>query len=158
MAIVRETTRPLPEGTVTFLFTDVEGSTRLWERHHAAMRVALAEHDALIEVLAEQHGGQVVRPRGASPRREGDSRFCVFVRATDAVAGQDLPYQVAMPLQEVTEPRRAERRRHARRALDVGEQERERAAGRRGSRRPVAWLSLRRGHPPLNRGAAPSWS
>src|SRR5262245_46898208 len=45
------------------------------------MRAALAEHDALIEFLTEQHGGRVVRPRG-----EGDSRFCVFARATDAVA------------------------------------------------------------------------
>src|SRR5947209_7478247 len=71
----------LPIGTVTFLFTDVEGSTKLWERHPEPMRVALAEHDALIEFLTEQHGGQVVRPRG-----EGDSRFCVFARASDAVA------------------------------------------------------------------------
>src|SRR5687768_17037292 len=70
----------LPTGTVTFLFTDVEGSTRLWERHPEQMRVALAEHDALSEFLTERHGGQVVRPRG-----EGDSRFCVFTRATDAV-------------------------------------------------------------------------
>src|SRR5262245_35331489 len=45
------------------------------------MRAALAEHDALIEFLTAQHGGAVVRPRG-----EGDSRFCVFARATDAVA------------------------------------------------------------------------
>jgi predicted ATPase/class 3 adenylate cyclase len=71
----------LPSGTVTFLFTDVEGSTRLWERHPEQMRAALAEHDALIESLTAQHGGLVVRPRG-----EGDSRFCVFRRATDAVA------------------------------------------------------------------------
>ena len=70
----------LPEGTVTFLFTDVEGSTRLWEQHPAAMRAALVEHDALIEFLTAQHEGMVVRPRG-----EGDSRFCVFRRATDAV-------------------------------------------------------------------------
>ena len=74
---------PLPTGTVTFLFTDVEGSTRLWERHLDTMRSALVEHDALIEFLTEQHGGVVVRPRG-----EGDSRFCVFRRATDAVAGR----------------------------------------------------------------------
>jgi class 3 adenylate cyclase len=72
---------PLPAGTVTYLFTDQEGSTRLWERHPAAMRAALAGHDALIEFLTEQHDGLVVRPRG-----EGDSRFCVFARATDAVA------------------------------------------------------------------------
>jgi class 3 adenylate cyclase len=74
-------TPELPTGTVTFLFTDVEGSTRLWERAPDQMRSALAEHDALIEVLAARHGGRVVRPRG-----EGDSRFCVFARATDAVA------------------------------------------------------------------------
>jgi class 3 adenylate cyclase len=71
----------LPTGTVTFLFTDVAGSTRLWERHPDQMRAALAEHDALIEFLTAQHGGRVVRPRG-----EGDSRFCVFARASDGVA------------------------------------------------------------------------
>ena len=71
----------LPTGTVTFLFTDVEGSTRLWEQHPDAMRQALVQHDAIVEFLTEQHGGQVVRPRG-----EGDSRFCVFARASDAVA------------------------------------------------------------------------
>ncbi len=71
----------LPTGTVTFLFSDVEGSTRLWEGHPEAMRTALARHDHLIEQTVAQHSGQVVRPRG-----EGDSRFCVFARATDAVA------------------------------------------------------------------------
>ncbi len=71
----------LPTGTVTFLFTDVEGSTRLWEAHPGAIRAALARHDALIEQAVERHGGRGVRPRGA-----GDSRFAVFARATDAVA------------------------------------------------------------------------
>lgn len=37
----------LPTGTVTFLFTDIEGSTRLWKAHPETMRVALACHDAL---------------------------------------------------------------------------------------------------------------
>ena len=40
-------TTSLPTGTVTFLFTDIEGSTRLWEQHPEAMRAALARHDAL---------------------------------------------------------------------------------------------------------------
>jgi len=71
----------LPTGMVTFLFTDVEGSTRLWEEHPAAMRQALTRHDALIETVVAGHQGVVVRPRG-----EGDSRFAVFARATDAVA------------------------------------------------------------------------
>ena len=37
----------LPSGTVTFLFTDIEDSTRLWEVHPEAMRLALARHDAM---------------------------------------------------------------------------------------------------------------
>src|SRR5215510_4060767 len=71
----------LPTGTVTFLLTDVEGSTRLWGEHPDAMRAAAVQHDTIIEALTARHGGVVVRPRG-----EGDSRFCVFARATDAVA------------------------------------------------------------------------
>ena len=70
-----------PTGTVTFLFTDIEGSTTLWERHPEAMRQALVRHDALVEQIVAAQGGHVVRPRG-----EGDSRFAVFARATDAVA------------------------------------------------------------------------
>ena len=35
-----------PSGTVTFLFTDIEGSTRLWDEHPEAMRTALTSHDA----------------------------------------------------------------------------------------------------------------
>src|SRR5687768_355452 len=71
----------LPTGTVTFLLTDIEGSTALWEQHRDAMRQALVRHDVLVEQLVAEHHGQVVRPRG-----EGDSRFAVFARATDAVA------------------------------------------------------------------------
>jgi class 3 adenylate cyclase/DNA-binding CsgD family transcriptional regulator len=71
----------LPTGTVTFLFTDVEGSTRLWELFPDQMRAALARHDALIEGMVKQHQGVVVRPRG-----EGDSRFAVFPQASDGVA------------------------------------------------------------------------
>lgn len=71
----------LPTGTVTFLFTDIEGSTALWEQHPDAMRQALVRHDALVEQNVAEHAGHVVRPRG-----EGDSRFAVFARATDAVA------------------------------------------------------------------------
>src|ERR1700694_3128084 len=73
--------RELPVGVVTFLFTDVEGSTRLWEHAPAAMREALVRHDALIESLTETHNGTLVRPRG-----EGDSRFAAFAQASSAVA------------------------------------------------------------------------
>jgi class 3 adenylate cyclase len=47
----------LPTGTVTFLFTDIEGSTRLWEEHPEAMRVALARHDNLLHTAIDQHDG-----------------------------------------------------------------------------------------------------
>lgn len=70
----------LPTGTVTFLFTDVVGSTRMWESEPAAMAGAMIRHDELIEQCVEKAGGQLVRPRG-----EGDSRFAVFTRSVDAV-------------------------------------------------------------------------
>src|SRR5919202_1105684 len=71
----------LPTGTVTFLFTDIAGSTALWEQQPAAMRHALARHDVLVEEIVAKHAGLVVLPRG-----EGDGGFAVFARATDAVA------------------------------------------------------------------------
>jgi predicted ATPase/class 3 adenylate cyclase len=71
----------LPSGTVTFLLSDVEGSTALWEEAPEAMRAALARHDALFDPAVEEHGGLHIRPRG-----EGDSRFAVFASATDSVA------------------------------------------------------------------------
>lgn len=69
-----------PTGTITFLFTDIEGSTALWEQYPEAMRAAMARHDAVIEAAVDEHSGMVVRPRG-----EGDSRFAVFAAAGDAV-------------------------------------------------------------------------
>ncbi len=57
-------TTPLPSGTVTFLFTDIEGSTRLWEEHPDAMRDALARHDELVREAIEAHGGHVVKTTG----------------------------------------------------------------------------------------------
>lgn len=70
----------LPEGTVTFLFTDVEGSTRLWEDAPEVMMDALRLHDEAIDVAVEAHGGVSVKSRG-----EGDSRFVVFGSAKEAV-------------------------------------------------------------------------
>jgi predicted ATPase/class 3 adenylate cyclase len=72
----------LPDGVVTFLFTDVEGSTRLWEEAPAVMASALQIHDAAITEAVEEFAGVVVKPRG-----EGDSQFVVFRSAIDAVHG-----------------------------------------------------------------------
>ncbi len=53
-----------PTGTVTFLFTDVEGSTRLWEEHPEEMRQALARHDELLRLAIEGRGGFVFTTAG----------------------------------------------------------------------------------------------
>ncbi|MDP8924600.1 MAG: tetratricopeptide repeat protein, partial [Chloroflexota bacterium] len=66
---------------MTFLLTDLEGSTALWERAAEAMRPALARHDALVGAAVERHGGTLLRAQGA-----GDSHLAVFARAEDAVA------------------------------------------------------------------------
>ena len=55
-----QTSRPI-SGMVTFLFTDVEGSTRLWEDHPGAMQLALARHDALLRQAIEAHGGRLFK-------------------------------------------------------------------------------------------------
>jgi predicted ATPase/class 3 adenylate cyclase len=69
----------LPTGTVTFLFTDIEGSTTRWEHQPEAMRVALARHDALVRAAIQQHDGHVVKTMG-------DAFHAAFSRAPDAVA------------------------------------------------------------------------
>jgi class 3 adenylate cyclase/tetratricopeptide (TPR) repeat protein len=75
------TARPLPSGVLTFLFTDVVDSTALWERAPGLMDTTLSRHDLLIENVVEAHGGFLLKHRG-----EGDSTFCVFERAPDAIA------------------------------------------------------------------------
>jgi predicted ATPase/class 3 adenylate cyclase len=69
----------LPGGTVTFLFTDVEGSTALWEQHPAPMAAALARHDALVREAIHAHGGVVVKGTG-------DGAHAAFATAADGLA------------------------------------------------------------------------
>ena len=57
-------TAPLPTGTLTFLFTDIEGSTRLWEAHPDAMHQAVARHDTLVRQNIEARGGFVFKTVG----------------------------------------------------------------------------------------------
>jgi class 3 adenylate cyclase len=68
-----------PTGTVTFLFTDVEGSTKLWEQHPAAMKVAVARHDAILRSAVEAHLGYVVKTTG-------DGLLAAFATAHAALA------------------------------------------------------------------------
>ncbi len=53
-----------PSGTVTFLFTDIEGSTRMWEEHGAAMPVALEKHDQILRKAIEVADGYVFTTAG----------------------------------------------------------------------------------------------
>lgn len=93
---------------VTFLLTDIEGSTRLWEAHTHGMQLALARHDALAVAVVAQHAGVLVRSRG-----EGDSLFAVFDHAPDLQqALRREPWPTPVPL-------------HVRMALHTGD------AGRR---------------------------
>src|SRR5688572_21933 len=54
----------LPSGTVTFIFTDIEGSTHLWEHHPLAMPDALARHDAILHQAIAKQGGVVYKVIG----------------------------------------------------------------------------------------------
>jgi class 3 adenylate cyclase len=54
----------VPTGTVTFLSTDIEGSTKLWEAHPEAMREALARHDALVRETIVRANGYVFKTVG----------------------------------------------------------------------------------------------
>jgi predicted ATPase/class 3 adenylate cyclase len=67
----------LPSGTVTFLFTDLEGSTRLWEQYPEAMKAALARHDAILRDAVVAAAGHVVKTTG-------DGLHAVFVTAPGA--------------------------------------------------------------------------
>ncbi len=68
----------MPSGTLTFYFTDTEGSTQLWEQHPQAMPGALARHDALVRQVMVSRSGLIFKT-------VGDGVHAVFVRASDAL-------------------------------------------------------------------------
>ena len=70
----------LPTGVVTFCFSDIEGSTALWEAHPEAMAEALVRHDELIADAVQARGGSLIDSMG-----EGDSTVSVFTSAPHAV-------------------------------------------------------------------------
>jgi class 3 adenylate cyclase len=69
----------LPSGTVTFMFTDIEGSTRLLTRFGSRYAEVLAEHQRLLRAAFDEHDGREVHT-------EGDAFFVAFTRAGDAIA------------------------------------------------------------------------
>jgi class 3 adenylate cyclase len=54
----------LPSGPVTFLFTDIEGSTQLWETHPEDMKDALARHDSILQEAIKSNNGHVIKMTG----------------------------------------------------------------------------------------------
>lgn len=85
-----------PSGTVTFLFTDVEGSTRLWAEDRDAMAASLEVHDLVLREAFESRGGYVFTTAG-------DSFAVAFSRASDAVAAAEAA-QVALAGQSWSGP------------------------------------------------------
>src|SRR5215207_8176958 len=67
-----------PSGTVTFLFTDVAGSSRRWDEQPDGMKGALQQHDAILREAIERHGGHVFKT-------VGDSFHAAFATAPDAL-------------------------------------------------------------------------
>ena len=78
----------MPTGTVTFLFTDIEGSTARWEREPGEVEVDLARHDALLRKAIESHGGTVFQTLGHA--------FCAVFATAPAALAAALAAQAAL--------------------------------------------------------------
>ena len=100
------TRAPLPSGTVTLLFTDIEGSTQHWEERPEAMASALRRHDELLRAEIERHGGHVFKTIGdafcaAFARRVGRRRAAARRAARDrraTIGARSADLQVRMAL------------------------------------------------------------
>src|SRR3954447_4210092 len=82
----------LPSGTVTLLFTDIEGSTRLLKQLRDSYGAVLADHRRILRAAFDAHGGREIDT-------QGDAFFIAFPRAKDAVAAA-VDAQVALLAEE----------------------------------------------------------
>jgi class 3 adenylate cyclase/tRNA A-37 threonylcarbamoyl transferase component Bud32 len=100
-----------PTGTVTFLFTDIQGSTAMWERDAKRMQLALARHDEIMKTAVSSHGGHVFK-------MIGDACCAAFPSAPNAL-------EAALAAQRAifTEPWDERSRVRVRMALHTGEVE-----------------------------------
>jgi class 3 adenylate cyclase len=83
-----EQPNPYPTGTIAFLFTDLERSTRLWQDHPDAMSAAVARHDYLLRNAIESRGGYVFKTVGDA--------FCVAFETPAAALAAALAAQRAL--------------------------------------------------------------
>jgi len=89
---------PLPSGTITFLFSDVQGSTTLWEREPAAMQKATERHNAILHTAVAKNGGRVFKI-------VGDGFQAAFPLPLQALqAALDVQRGLAEAAWETTEP------------------------------------------------------
>jgi len=86
-----------PSGTVTFLFTDIQGSTRLWQDNPSAMEIALKRHDEILKKTVHLNEGHVFKT-------VGDAFCCAFAQALDAVKAA-LAIQLIIREEEWNTPR-----------------------------------------------------
>ena len=77
-----------PTGTVTFLFTDIEGSTKRWEQYPEAMRIAVGRHDTILRQIIEAHNGYVFKTIGDA--------FCAAFATTQAAVEATVAAQRAI--------------------------------------------------------------
>jgi predicted ATPase/class 3 adenylate cyclase len=78
-ALASDASAELPSGTITFVFSDIEGSTQRWDRDRAAMQDAVRRHDALMRAAIGSHNGRVFKTIG-------DAFCAAFSKPEDAVA------------------------------------------------------------------------
>ena len=89
-------TAAAPSGVVTFLFTDVEGSTRRWEADTDDMRAALAEHDEVLRAAIEAHGGWLFKHTGDGVCAAFASPRCAVDAAVAAQRALELPVRMGI--------------------------------------------------------------
>ena len=92
LGLLGEVGTALLGGTVTFLFTDIEGSTKLWERHPAAMRSVLQHHDELLRRAIQENDGSIFKTVGDAFHAVFDDAAKALSAAHDAqsaIAAQD---------------------------------------------------------------------
>jgi class 3 adenylate cyclase len=85
-----------PSGVVTFLFTDIEGSTRRWESGADAMRVALAGHDKVLRSAIEGHGGFLFKHTSDGVSAAFGSPRCAADAAVSAQRELELPVRMGI--------------------------------------------------------------
>ena len=96
MASELSSTTGRPTGIVTFLFTDIEGSTGRWEEQTGEMRAALARHDETLRAAVEAHGGWLFKHTGDGVLAAFSSPHAAIQTAIEAQRALELPVRMGI--------------------------------------------------------------